>query len=161
VALDVVAAAERANARQKLVLPRKLERHFFERDESVANKRIAVWGLAFKPGTDDLREAPALTLIDRLLERGARIVAYDPAAADNARSLYGERIELAPSMYAAVEGADALVLVTEWHEFRRPNFERIRRALRSPVLLDGRNLWDPVELRVLGFTYHGIGRPRC
>jgi UDPglucose 6-dehydrogenase len=97
-------------------------------------------------------------LIDRLLAAGARIVAFDPVAADNARALYGGRIMVAPGMYQAAEGADALVLVTEWHEFRGPDFARLRGTLRAPVLFDGRNVWDPAETRALGFTYHGIGR---
>jgi UDPglucose 6-dehydrogenase len=156
-ALDVVAAAERANERQKRVLGEKIER-YFEADGGVAGKSVAVWGLAFKPGTDDLREAPATVLIARLLEAGARVVAHDPIAGDNARALWGERVSVAPGMYHAAEGADALVLVTEWHELRRPDFERLRRIMRRPVLFDGRNVWDAAEVRALGFTYHGIGR---
>jgi UDPglucose 6-dehydrogenase len=153
--LEVVNAVDRANAKQKLVLPAKIEKHF---GGDLAGKRIAVWGLAFKPQTDDIRESPALTLVDKLLDHGARVVAHDPAAMPNVKALYGDRLELAPGMYEALEGADALALVTEWHEFRRPDFARMQRLMRAPVLFDGRNIWSPAELRGLGFTYQGIGR---
>ncbi|MDB4969008.1 MAG: rkpK [Myxococcales bacterium] len=155
--LELVAAAERVNERQKQVLGEKIARHF-EATGGVAGKAIAVWGLAFKPGTDDLREAPATVLIAALLAAGAKVMAHDPVAGDNARALWGERVTLAPSMYHAAEGADALVLVTEWHELRRPDFVRLRALMRAPVLFDGRNVWDAAEVRSLGFTYHGIGR---
>jgi UDPglucose 6-dehydrogenase len=153
--LGIVAAADAANTRQKTLLVEKMKRHFGE----LAGKRFGVWGLAFKPGTDDIREAPALVIIDRLLEAGASVAAHDPAAMDNVRARYGERVALHPDMYAAAEKCDALVLVTEWHDFRRPNFARLKSLLRSPVLFDGRNIWDPAELRGLGFAYYGIGRP--
>lgn len=152
--LEVVAAAERANKRQKTVLPHKIEAHF----GGLAGRTVAVWGLAFKPGTDDIREAPALTLIERLLDGGARVTAYDPAAMANVHAHFGDRVQLAAGMYDALHGADALALVTEWHQFRRPDFPRIRRLLREPILFDGRNVWDPAELVALGFTYVGIGR---
>jgi UDPglucose 6-dehydrogenase len=157
--LEVIAAAERANARQKLVLPRKVVRHFAARG-GLEGKTIAVWGLAFKPGTDDVREAPALTLIEELLQAGARVSAHDPVAADNVRTLLGprERLLFPQRMYQAAEGADALVLVTEWHEYRRPNFEKLRDLMREPALFDGRNVWDREEVRGFGFHYHGIGR---
>jgi UDPglucose 6-dehydrogenase len=154
VPLDVIGAVDRVNERQKSILASKIERHF----GSVRGRTIALWGLAFKPRTDDIREAPALPLIDRLIQLGARVVAHDPAAIDNTRALLGERIGYADHMYDAVDGADALALVTEWHEFRRPDFARIKKALKTPVLFDGRNIWDPEELRGLGFTYFGIGR---
>jgi UDPglucose 6-dehydrogenase len=152
--LEVVAAVERVNARQKVVLAAKMERHF----GSLGGKRIAMWGLAFKPRTDDVREAPALVLAERLLAAGARVVAHDPVAMENVRALLGDRLELAPSMYDAIEGADALALLTEWHEYRRPDFARIKAALTSPVLFDGRNVWDPDDVRARGFAYYGIGR---
>src|SRR5581483_10595100 len=158
--LDVVAAAERANARQKLVLAEKIERHFAAGGGSLDGRVIGVWGLAFKPGTDDVREAPALALIERLLARGAKVVAHDPAAMANARASVGERLLCAPGMYQAAEGADALALVTEWHQFRRPDFRRLCALMREPSLFDGRNVWDPDEVRALGFRYHGIGRAR-
>ena len=152
--LEVVGAAHRANDRQKQILPAKLARHF----GSLHGKTIAVWGLSFKPGTDDVRESPALVLIDRVLTGGARVQAYDPVAGENVRAIYGDRVHLAPGPYEALEGADALVLVTEWHEFRRPDFARIKARLKQPVIVDGRNVWDPSELRAAGFQYHGIGR---
>jgi len=137
------------------VLGEKITAHF---GVQLSGKRIAVWGLAFKPGTDDIREAPALVLIDQLLAAGARVAAHDPAANVPVRKLLGDRIELVIAAYDAVRGADALVLVTEWHEFRRPNFERIKQLLAQPVLFDGRNIWEPGYVRSLGFTYYGIGR---
>jgi UDPglucose 6-dehydrogenase len=152
--LEIVAAVERVNARQKGVLASKMERHF----GSLAGKRIALWGLAFKPRTDDVREAPALVLAEKLLAAGARVVGHDPAAMENVRALLGDRVDLAPSMYAASDGADALALVTEWHEYRRPDFDRIKSGMRQPVLFDGRNIWDPDDARARGFVYYGIGR---
>lgn len=154
--LEVVAATDRANRRQKALLAAKLERHFGH----LAQKRVAVWGLAFKPRTDDIREAPALALIERLLDAGAEVSAYDPAAMTQVKALFGNRVVLASSMYEACSGADALALVTEWHEFRRPDFKRIKGLLRDAVVFDGRNIWDAHELRSLGFTYYGIGRSR-
>jgi len=153
--LGIVAAADAANIRQKTVLVDKMTRHFGE----LAGKRIGLWGLAFKPGTDDTREAPALAIIDRLLAAGAAVAAHDPAAMENVAKVYGKAVSLHAEMYAAAAGCDALVLVTEWHDFRRPNFERLKSLLRSPVVFDGRNIWDPEELRGLGFTYYAIGRP--
>jgi UDPglucose 6-dehydrogenase len=155
VPLELVGATERVNTRQKGVLAAKLEKHF----GSVAGKTIALWGIAFKPRTDDIREAPALTIIDKLRAGGVKeIVAHDPVAMPNARALYGDGVRFVDNMYDAVDGADALVLVTEWHEFRRPDFERIKKMLKQPVVFDGRNVWDADELRELGFTYYGIGR---
>jgi UDPglucose 6-dehydrogenase len=153
--LELVRSAERANRRQKMLIPEKIERHFAS---DLRKKRIALWGLAFKPNTDDVREAPALVLIEHLFRSGAEVVAFDPAAGENARERLGERLQLAPGMYQAAEGADALVLMTEWHLFRQPDFRRLFSLLRSPIVFDGRNVWDPQELRGLGFTYYGIGR---
>jgi UDPglucose 6-dehydrogenase len=153
--LAVVEAVDRANDAQKTVLAQKLLRHFGKLD----GLRIAVWGISFKPETDDIREAPALALIDRLLEAGARVSAHDPAAMEGARRRYGDRVTLVSGMYDALYEADALVLVTEWHDFRRPDFARVKTLLARPVVFDGRNIWDPEELRALGFTYYGIGRP--
>jgi UDPglucose 6-dehydrogenase len=153
--LGIVEAVDRANLRQKTVLVDKLVAHFGD----LAKKHVALWGVAFKPATDDIREAPALEIIDRLLEARATVTVHDPAAMDNARPRYGDRIGFCSDMYDAARGADALVLVTEWHDFRRPNFTRLKGLLRQPVVFDGRNIWDPQELRALGFVYHGIGRP--
>jgi len=153
--LEIVAAADRVNSRQKAVLAAKIESHY---GGALDGRTIAVWGLAFKPMTNDIREAPAVELIQRLLAAGARVRAHDPAALDDARALFGDRVALVPEMYEALEGADGLALVTEWHQFRRPDFGRIKKLLRAPVVFDGRNVWDPRELRELGFTYYGIGR---
>ena len=143
------------NAKQKKVLGAKVLAHF---GESLAGRKIAVWGLAFKPQTDDIRESPALTLIDNLLSAGAKVHAHDPQAMPNVRALVGDRVLFAENMYGAVEGADALVLVTEWHEYRTPDFNRLKRLMHQPALFDGRNTWVPSEVRQLGFTYSGIGR---
>jgi len=117
-----------------------------------------VWGLAFKPGTDDIREAPALVLIDQLVAAGATVVGTDPVAMDAVRKQIGDRITYEANNYECAKGADALVLVTEWHEFRRPAFDRLKGLLKQPVIFDGRNIWSPAELRGAGFTYYAIGR---
>lgn len=152
--LDLAVATELVNQRQKGVLFRKL-RHHFEGD--VRGRRVAVWGIAFKPRTDDIRDSAALTLIDSLLADGARVVAHDPEGLENARARYGERVELVTDPYAAAKDADALVLVTEWGQYRNPDFERLRTEMRRPLLLDGRNIWSTYNLGALGFTYEGIG----
>lgn len=154
--LFVVEAVERANERQKHVLGERVLEHF---GGSLAEKRIAIWGLAFKPETDDIREAPALVLIDDLAAHGAVIVGHDPVAMDNVRAQIDDRIEYASDMYEAARDADALVVVTEWHSFRRPDFGRLKKLMRAPALFDGRNVWNPDEVRSLGFSYRGIGRP--
>jgi UDPglucose 6-dehydrogenase len=156
VALAVVAAAEAANERQKRVMGEKLLAHF---GGTLAGKRIGIWGLAFKPETDDIRESPALVLIDQLRAAGATLAGYDPEAMTNVRAQLGAAIELAKDAYAAAAGADALVLVTEWHELRDPDYARLRATMRTPVLVDGRNVWSPSDARKAGFTYFGIGRP--
>jgi UDPglucose 6-dehydrogenase len=154
----IVEAVEKANERQKKVLGNRVTGHF---GGSLAGKKVAVWGLAFKPETDDVRESPALVVIGDLLAAGAAVTACDPAAIDTARAELGGRIEYTGDMYAAAAGADALVLVTEWHQFRHPDFKRLQASMRTPVLFDGRNIWSPSEVRELGFTYYGIGRPRA
>ena len=155
VALGVVDAVERANERQKRVLGERIAAHF---EDKLDGRTIAIWGLAFKPETDDIRESPALVLVEQLRAAGARVVGYDPAAAANIRAALGDAIQLVDEAYAAVTGADALVLVTEWHELRHPNFSRLRHAMRAPVVFDGRNVWSPDDARAAGFTYYGIGR---
>lgn len=155
--LGIIRAVQEANERQKQVLGERVAAHFRARG-TLAGRRIAVWGVAFKPETDDIRDAPALTLMDRLLEEGAEVVAYDPAAAERARERYGDRITLATDMYATARDADALVLVTEWHQFRRPDFARLAESMRERVLFDGRNMWHGQDLRAQGFVYYGIGR---
>jgi UDPglucose 6-dehydrogenase len=153
--LEVVEAADRANLRQKKVLGARV-REFF--GGNLAGKRVAVWGLAFKPETDDIREAPALTVIADLREAGAHVVGYDPVAMPAIKAQLGDALELAQTEYAAVEGAHALVLVTEWKQFRGADFRRVKAAMAAPNVFDGRNVWDPAALRGLGFAYHGIGR---
>ena len=154
--MEVLEAVERVNERQKGILFEKLAAHFGGADQ-LRGKRIALWGLAFKPGTDDMREAPSLVLIQQLQEAGAEIVAYDPVAADEARRRLGDTIRYATDSYGAVLDADALVLLTEWKEFRLPNWEVIKRAMRGNVVVDGRNIFDRNELRSIGFAYYGIG----
>jgi UDPglucose 6-dehydrogenase len=154
---ELLKSVEAVNKRQKQLLFRKLHAYF---KGDLAGRTIAVWGLAFKPNTDDMREAPARDLIEALWAAGARVRAYDPVAMSEARRLYGDRPDLAlvDSAEAALEGADALALVTEWQEFRSPDFDHIRDALRQKVIFDGRNLYDPALVRSFGLTYHGIGR---
>ena len=156
VPLEVLKAVESANERQKLVLVEKIRSAL---GGTLRGRRIALWGLAFKAGTDDLREAPSLTLIDALLEEGVTICAHDPAALDHARELLGNRIDYAETNYEALAGADALVVVTDWNEYRHPDFRRVKSTLRQPVIVDGRNLYDVEKMRELGVRYHSIGRP--
>ncbi len=156
VPLDVLAAVESANERQKRLLLQKLRCAL---GTKLGGRRIALWGLAFKAGTDDMREAPSLTLIDALLDEGVSICAHDPAAAEHARALLGNRIDYAETNYEALPGADALVVVTDWNEYRHPDFERVKRTLRQPVIVDGRNLYDVEKMRELGVRYYSIGRP--
>jgi len=153
--LQVLTAVEAVNQRQKHYLAERVLKHF---NGDLAGRKIAVWGLAFKPGTDDVREAPAFVLIEDLLAAGARVAASDPVAIPASRKILGERVEFQTSNYQCAEGADALALVTEWHDYRRPNFARLRSIMRTPVVVDGRNVWEPADLRAAGFTYYGIGR---
>jgi len=153
--LSILNAVVAVNERQKRKLGEKVIAHF---GGNLKGKRIAIWGLAFKPGTDDTREAPALVLADQLVSACATVVGTDPVAMDAVRKQIGDRIEYDESNYGCTKGADALVLVTEWHEFRRPSFERLKALMKQPVLFDGRNIWSPSEVRAAGFTYYGIGR---
>jgi len=152
--MALVRAVDGVNEAQKLVLLPRL-REFLG---TLAGKVVALWGLAFKPRTDDMREAPALALIQSLLKEGAAVRAYDPKAVPAARQLLGERVTFTSRSYDAVDGADALVVATEWNEFREPDFKRIRERMRRPAVFDGRNLYNPQTLRELGFHYEGIGR---
>jgi UDPglucose 6-dehydrogenase len=152
---DILRAVERVNERQKRLLFDRALKHF---GGSVAGKRCTVWGLAFKPKTDDMREAPSLTLVQLLAGAGAEVTCHDPVAAAVARPQLGDHVHLADEPYAAVEGADALFLVTEWNEFRMPDFARLARLMRGRALFDGRNVWDPAKARAAGFAYHGVGR---
>jgi UDPglucose 6-dehydrogenase len=148
-------AVEQVNERQKRVLVEKVKRCF---GEKLSGKIFAVWGLAFKPRTDDMRDAPAIVVIEALLQSGARIQAFDPEATVEARKIFGDRIVYAPRNYDALDGASALLVLTEWNEFRRPDFQRIKKLLKDPIIFDGRNIYDPGELEKLGFDYYSIGR---
>ncbi len=154
-ALTILDAVESANDRQKRRVFEKLQQAF---DGDLAGKRIAVWGLAFKANTDDMRESPALTLVELLMAAGAQVVAHDPVALDEARRRLGASIEFATQAYDALQGADALAIMTDWNEYRHPDFDRIRTTLRQPVLVDGRNLYDSEKMLALGFRYFSIGR---
>ncbi len=156
VSLDVLKAVESGNERQKRVLYDKLARHF---DGGLKDRTIGVWGLAFKAETDDVRESPALVLIEALLAAGATVQAHDPAAIETARHALGDRVTYVPHAYDAVAGADALVIVTEWREYRNPDFGRVKQALKRALIVDGRNLYEGARLAELGFTYDCIGRP--
>jgi UDPglucose 6-dehydrogenase len=153
--LTIVEAVDQANTRQQRILGRRLLNHF---GGTLEGRRIAVWGLAFKPETDDIRESPALVLIEQLRGAGAQIIAYDPAAMPNVRAALGDAITLAQDPYAATQDADALVLVTEWHELRSPDFAKLRERMRGNALFDGRNQLSPDAARRAGFVYRGIGR---
>jgi len=153
---SMLAAVESVNETQKQILLRRVVERF---GEDLSGRTFAVWGLAFKPNTDDMREAPSLVTIERLLERGARVVAHDPAAMEEARRHLDDRIEYRDRNYDVLEGADALVIHTEWHPYRRPDFERMLELLRQPVIFDGRNLYKREELEKLGFEYYTVGRP--
>jgi UDPglucose 6-dehydrogenase len=148
-------AVDEVNEAQKDVLFHKIDRYF---RGDIKDKTIAIWGLAFKPRTDDIREAPALVLIDALLSAGAHVRVHDPEALANVRQIHGDRLAYCDRPYGALEQADALAVVTEWNEFRNPDFEVMRRLMRQPVVFDGRNVFDPARMAALGFTYHGIGR---
>jgi UDPglucose 6-dehydrogenase len=150
----ILRAVEEVNDRQKQRLVDKMEQHFGD----LAGRTIAVWGLAFKPRTDDMREAPAIPIIERLLARGAAVRAYDPAAAPVARQIFNGRIALCEKSYEALAGADALAVITEWNEFREPDFAKMRSLMKAPVVFDGRNIYSPEHMRALGFTYFSIGR---
>jgi UDPglucose 6-dehydrogenase len=150
----ILHAVEAVNVRQKSVLVAKMQAYFGD----LKGKKIALWGLAFKPRTDDMREAPAITIVEKLLAKGATVCAYDPEATESARRVFGDRITYCNHSYDALEGADALAVVTEWNEFREPDFEKIKQLLKSPVIFDGRNIYAPEQMRGLGFQYFSIGR---
>jgi UDPglucose 6-dehydrogenase len=152
--LSLIEAVDVVNEAQKQVLYRKIQEHFGK----PAGKTLAIWGLAFKPRTDDIRDAPALSLIDALLTNGAQIRVHDPEAMANVRAIYGDKLIYCDRPYGAVEGADGLVIVTEWQEFRNPDFEVIRRLLKTPVIFDGRNIYETKTMEAAGFTYYAIGR---
>jgi UDPglucose 6-dehydrogenase len=150
----ILHAVDAVNVRQKSRLIDKMRDHF----GSFQGKTLAIWGLAFKPRTDDMREAPAITIIEALLAEGATVKAFDPEAAHTAKRVFGDRITLCHKSYDALVDADALAVVTEWSEFREPDFKKMRQLLKSPVVFDGRNIYSPAHMRALGFTYKSIGR---
>ena len=153
--LPLLRAVEEVNERQKSVLVEKVGRHF---GSDLSGRTFAIWGLSFKPRTDDMRDAPSIVIVESLLKAGAAIQAHDPEAMDEAKKIFAGRIRYYQRNYDALKGADALLIVTEWNEFRRPNFSTIKQLLKRPVIFDGRNIYDPAELRRLGFTYFSIGR---
>ena len=150
----ILESVESVNASQKLRLVEKIQKHF----HSFSGKTIGIWGLSFKPRTDDMREAPAVVIIDALLRKGVRVQAYDPEAEATARRIFGDKIDYAPHSYDAVKGVDALAVLTEWNEFREPDFARMRSLMRHAVIFDGRNVFDVEHIRSEGFTYYSIGR---
>lgn len=155
----VLKAVEMRNEEQKTVLFAKIEQHF---KSALNGKTFAVWGLSFKPNTDDMREAPSRVLLEALWQAGARVQAYDPEAMEETSRIYGERADLTlcPNKEAALQGADALVIVTEWQNFRVPNFAVVKASLKQPVIFDGRNIYSPASMTKKGFVYYSIGRPQ-
>ncbi len=151
----ILTAVHDTNLAQKKVLGEKIAAHF---GGSLAGRRVAIWGLAFKPRTDDVRDAPAIDLIERLLAGGAAVAVYDPEAMANVRDIYGDRLTYAAGPYEALDGADCLAIVTEWGDFRRPDFDDMARRLKSRTIFDGRNLYAPAEMKARGFAYHAIGK---
>jgi len=153
--LRILKSVDAVNTDQKSVLVQKILRHF---DGKIAGKTFAVWGLAFKPQTDDMRDAPSLVIIKKLLELGAKIKAHDPVAIEVAEGILGKRVKFCAKPFEAVKGADALIIVTEWNEFRSADIGKVKQLLKKPVVFDGRNIYDPEEMRQFGFAYYGIGR---
>jgi len=155
--LDVLKAVEEVNECQKRVVLQKTLRYL---GQDLNGKIVGLWGLAFKAETDDMRESPTIPLIEGLLAAGARVQTHDPKATDSAREIFGDRVMYAADPYSAAHGADVLIVMTEWLVYRNPDFERVRKLVRRPLLIDGRNLYDPERMAGLGFEYHGIGRVR-
>lgn len=153
--LNIMKAVEHVNNLQRHAFINKIFQHF---SDNVRNRKIALWGLAFKPRTDDMREAPSITVINALLNKGANISAYDPEAMKQARTVFNQELEFANSNYNALKNAEALVIVTEWNEFRQPNFDKMKDLMKTPVIFDGRNIYDPKIMREKGFIYYCIGR---
>lgn len=151
---DLISSADKVNKRQRLLFVEKITKYF---GEDLSNKTFGVWGLAFKPKTDDMREAPSITIIKALLEKGAKIQAYDPKAMQTAKYHFADKITYANSSYEALENTDALLLLTEWNEFRRPDFDKIKKLLKTPIIFDGRNQYSRKSLEESGFTYFSIG----
>ena len=150
----ILKAVEAVNESQKRLLVRKMDGHF----GTLKGKTIAVWGLAFKPKTDDMREAPAIPIVKTLLEKGATVHVYDPEAMTMAKSFFGTAVTYHKRNYDALKGADGLAVITEWQEFREPDFQRMRKLMKTPVVFDGRNIYQPEQMKALGFTYYSVGR---
>lgn len=155
--LKVAKSVMEVNRTQREIFVHKIASHF---GGEVKDLTIALWGLSFKPQTDDIREAPSITITEKLHDGGAKLKVFDPAAMDNFKHLFGEKVSYAEDAYDAVKGADALVIITEWNEFRNPDFPRIKQLMKSPVIFDGRNQYNRDEIERIGFTYHSIGRPK-
>ncbi|MFL5512990.1 MAG: UDP-glucose dehydrogenase family protein, partial [Gemmatimonadales bacterium] len=155
--LDVLKAVEHVNECQKQIVLQKTLRYL---GQDLTGKSVGIWGLAFKAETDDMRESPAIPVIEGLLDAGARVQTHDPKATDSARLIFGDRLMYAADPYSAAHGVDALLVLTEWLVYRNPDFDRVRKLVRRPLLIDGRNLYDPDRMAALGFDYHGIGRGR-
>ncbi len=153
--LNIMKAVERVNNLQREAFINKIFKHF---SGNISNRKIALWGLAFKPRTDDMREAPSITIINALVDKGANISAYDPEAMKVARTVFDQKLVFANSNYNALKNAEALVVVTEWNEFRQPNFDKMKDLMKTPVIFDGRNIYDPKTMREKGFIYYCIGR---
>lgn len=156
----ILKAVEEANNRQKLLLSDKIGKYFSSDSgaKALQDKTIAVWGLAFKPRTDDMREAPSLVIINQLLEMGAVVRAHDPVAIEEAKKIFADRITFSSNQYDILQDADALVIITEWNEYRNPDFDKIKLLLKTPLIFDGRNLYDPGRMKFIGFEYSAIGR---
>jgi UDPglucose 6-dehydrogenase len=153
--MKILEAVNFVNDKQPVRFIEKVRHHF---NSNLLDTRIAVWGLSFKPRTNDMRDAPSIKIIEGLLSEGATIAAYDPEAMEEAKKIFGTRIQFASNNYSCAEGADALLLITEWQAFRNPNFERIKKVMRQPVIFDGRNIYDPAHVRQFGFAYYSVGR---
>ena len=153
--MGVLKAGEEVNEKQKSVLFQKIQKHY---KGNLKGRHFGLWGLSFKPATDDMREAPSLVLIEQLLEAGATVTAFDPVAMDECRRKIGDRIRYASQMYEALKDADAMVVVTEWQEFKVPKFTYIEKSLKEKVIFDGRNIYSPEQMREFGYIYYGIGR---
>ena len=152
--MKILQAVETVNDEQKYILFKKAQHYF----KNLKGKRCAIWGLSFKPETDDVRDAPSLVIIDKLLQAGATVVAYDPIAINEAKKIVGDKIKYASEMYDALENADCLFLLTEWKEFRCPDIDKMKKYMKNPVIFDGRNIFDKNELKQSGFTYYCIGK---
>jgi UDPglucose 6-dehydrogenase len=156
-AFEILKAVEKVNANQKLHLVGKIKAYY---NGDLQGKHFALWGLAFKPNTDDIREAPALSIIDALTTAGATVTAYDPEAMPNVKSQIGDKIQYASNLYEALQNAAALIIATEWSEFRTPDFERMEKEIKHKIIFDGRNLFDVIKMQSLGYHYESIGRIR-